>query len=211
MHTTETKKIRCPSCNCKMRVNTRASASRSLCIDCLEKSKLKTCTRCGRKRKKLKYVRGKCCKRCFLSWVEANKSFDTCKPDLSKLISRGLYLCVPCPGHPRATPATGYVNLHVLIAEKKIGRFVQDGEVVHHKDHNKRNNKPSNLSVLTTSAHARLHSKDRKKHRVRLPCAFCGNTVVRRKGTEPTIKGTKRAFCDRKCMGLFYRTHNVRT
>lgn len=48
---------------------------------------------------------------------------------------------------------------HRVVAERMLGRALQPGEIVHHIDHNKRNNDPSNLQVMTQSEHARLHFK----------------------------------------------------
>lgn len=49
-------------------------------------------------------------------------------------------------------------HTHRVVAEQKIGRALSPGEVVHHKDGNKRNNSPDNLEVLKSQAeHARLH------------------------------------------------------
>ena len=50
---------------------------------------------------------------------------------------------------------------HRAVAEKMLGRSLRDDEVVHHKDHNKRNNDPSNLEVMTQSEHAKLHMEER--------------------------------------------------
>jgi hypothetical protein len=46
---------------------------------------------------------------------------------------------------------------HRVIAERKLKRPLRPGEIVHHKDHNKRNNNPDNLEVMTQSEHCRLH------------------------------------------------------
>lgn len=47
---------------------------------------------------------------------------------------------------------------HRRVAERKIGRKLRKGEVVHHIDGNKRNNNPNNLEVLKNqSEHAKRH------------------------------------------------------
>ena len=47
---------------------------------------------------------------------------------------------------------------HRIAAEKKIGRKLEPGEVVHHIDANRRNNKPENLIVFASQAeHAAFH------------------------------------------------------
>lgn len=46
---------------------------------------------------------------------------------------------------------------HRAVAEAKIGRALLPGEIVHHKDSNKRNNHPDNLEVLTQTEHIRMH------------------------------------------------------
>ncbi len=49
---------------------------------------------------------------------------------------------------------------HRVVAERKIGRPLAKGEVVHHVDGNFKNNDPENLEVLPSQAeHARIHSK----------------------------------------------------
>lgn len=47
---------------------------------------------------------------------------------------------------------------HRVVMERTLGRKLVKGEIVHHKDRNKKNNHPSNLEVMTQSQHARLHN-----------------------------------------------------
>jgi len=48
-------------------------------------------------------------------------------------------------------------HMHRVVAEIKLGRPLERTEVVHHKDHNKWNNHPDNLEVMTQAEHARIH------------------------------------------------------
>ena len=49
-------------------------------------------------------------------------------------------------------------HMHRTVAEKKMGRPLRQGEVVHHRDGNKRNNRPENIEVLRNqSEHAKVH------------------------------------------------------
>lgn len=58
-------------------------------------------------------------------------------------------------------------GLHVVIAEKHIGRRIRPNEVVHHIDEDKKNNSTSNLQVMTRAEHARIHALENLKNRRR--------------------------------------------
>ena len=52
-----------------------------------------------------------------------------------------------------------YVWEHRWVMEKKLGRKLKKDEVVHHIDHNPKNNNPSNLKVMKTFEHSSYHGK----------------------------------------------------
>lgn len=71
------------------------------------------------------------------------------------------------PDHPRAD-STGMVAVHLLVAEEKLGRSLEEGEIVHHCDFNRLHNEPVNLLELAT----------RKEHQ-QLP-AFQARFLIRK-------------------------------
>ena len=56
------------------------------------------------------------------------------------------------PKHPRAD-VTGHVAIHILVMEKILGRSIEDGEVIHHKDFDRLNNGEDNLLLMTRQQH----------------------------------------------------------
>ncbi len=100
---------------------------------------------------------------------------------------------------------------HREIMEKRLGRKLDRGEHVHHKDEDKRNNKASNLEVLPASEHGKRHSKDRPPEMISLVCAFCGNPFERLARQERHNRKTKPGgpFCGRSCSGKQSRQSQI--
>jgi hypothetical protein len=70
------------------------------------------------------------------------------------------YVRVYVPGHHRAT--NGYVLEHIIVAEKALGRPLEEKHPVHHFDLNRANNANSNLVICEDEAyHKLLHQRQR--------------------------------------------------
>lgn len=73
-------------------------------------------------------------------------------------ITKEGYKQVYKPNSPEARE-NGYAPEHRVKASKKLKRTLGSNEVVHHIDGNKLNNKSSNLAVMSSSEHYKLHNK----------------------------------------------------
>lgn len=70
------------------------------------------------------------------------------------------YVKVFVPDHPHAT-SDGFVMKHTLVMERELGRLLAPGEVVHHINHIRDDNRIENLELMTVKEHSSLHSKER--------------------------------------------------
>jgi hypothetical protein len=110
-----------------------------------------------------------CCRSCYLASdlyrrglekaARVRNSHKTHKP----WIMIGPYKLVECPGHPRAKCGR-YVLEHRLVMEKKVGRYLERFESVHHINGNKTDNRIENLVLTTWSDHQRLYHTETMKH-----------------------------------------------
>ena len=72
----------------------------------------------------------------------------------------GGYVLAYAPKHPHAHK-DGYVMLHTVLMERAIGRYLNDGEVVHHINHNREDNRLENLRLMDKKEHMSMHMKER--------------------------------------------------
>ena len=112
----------------------------------------------------------------------------------------GNYVCEYLPQHPLAN-IWGFVAQHRVIGEDLIGRpLVRGGplaECVHHKNEDKRDNRPENLEVMTRSGHQKHHADELNQRR---ELALSPSTV------ERGLKEHGGVFGLAKALGVHHQT-----
>ena len=92
--------------------------------------------------------------------------------EVEKLIKKGDYQYSLVPNHPNAT-RYGYVLYHRIVMENHLGRLLNSDEVVHHKNHDKFDNRIENLEVLEYKEHVRKHALEHGRKWAKLKCPIC--------------------------------------
>lgn len=123
--------------------------------------------------------------------------------EIKGIVKKGDYLYAKVPNHPNRTK-NNYVLLHRVIMENHINRLLLPTEIVHHIDENKFNNDISNLRLMDSKEHNRMHS-NKGRSIAYLTCANCGKIFVREQ--RQVKKNTKHHFCCRSCNGSYQRAH----
>ena len=121
---------------------------------------------------------------------------------IRRIIDKGEYNYALVPEHPRATKQ-GYVLEQRIVIENYLGRLLNPDEVVHHKNGNKKDNRPANLEVMSNGEHVRHHHYEHGKQMVVLKCPHCGAVFERRKGQTFLQKGSSFTCCSARCRGKF--------
>ena len=119
-----------------------------------------------------------------------------------------LYVRIYIPDHHRAHK-NGLVYEHIIKAEEKLNRKLKEGEVVHHMNGNKKDNRHKNLIVFkTTSDHSIFHKSDHSqliknkdgswscKRKENLYCDYCDKEITNRHNKR---------YCSEECMHIDQR------
>lgn len=95
-----------------------------------------------------------------LSFTEAHqRRFERYNATKKKQVRyNGGYRRILMRGHPSARRSDGMVNEHWVVAERMMGRYLKDGEMVHHMNYERNDNSEHNLCVLSSNRdHMLMH------------------------------------------------------
>lgn len=98
-----------------------------------------------------------------------------------RVLDKHGYVEVYAPLHPASRKGTGRVLEHRLVAEVKLGRYLQADEAVDHQDDHPRHNWPDNLEVYTSNAdhlRATLTGREKATPRSSIPGAYGSNQSI---------------------------------
>lgn len=101
--------------------------------------RLKNSCTCG----KTKQVKSATCGSCRTVAKSSNGNWKG-----GKTYHKRGYLMILAPEHPRGLRSP-YVFEHILVVESMIGRYLIDGETVHHRNGVRDDNRPENLELWT--------------------------------------------------------------
>lgn|SRR3990167_9995242 len=144
-------------------VKGQPSPRKGICPKLLTR-KCKNCSKKFDTRRKTTFY---CSRKCYYSHIGAEmarRNLEIARQRRKELTSykyknRAGYVYIYSPYHPRVISHNKkYVFEHILVMEKKLGRFLRPNEVIHHIDGNVSNNSINNLKLFCNhSEHLKYH------------------------------------------------------
>ncbi|MFH2074385.1 MAG: HNH endonuclease [Pseudomonadota bacterium] len=138
------------------------------------------------------------CQRAFRSKNERGENNPLWKGDNHQYQGKDGYIRIRSDNHTKA--ANGYIKRATVAAENRIGRLLLPGEIVHHINGIKDDDRPENLEAMSRLDHNRHHGSLKKGKTIKIEhvCEQCGTKSM-------AYLSENRRFCSRSCAAI----HNL--
>jgi len=73
------------------------------------------------------------------------------------------YVALCIKSHPNCDQTNGYIFEHRIVMEMQLGRYLEPGEIVHHKNEVKHDNRITNLELMGHTEHTIMHHTGAKR------------------------------------------------
>lgn len=108
---------------------------------------------------------------------------------------------------PSNFPGLKYRGRYCLISHyvywKNAGVVPTKDEIIHHKNHNKKDNSFENLELISRKEHSKMHVHERGRKFVLLKCPQCNKIFERPKSQSFLQKNGKYNCCSMECAKMF--------
>jgi len=106
-----------------------------------------------------KYYGSKFCSRACEARSRIRRPLDREHNGKPAVIGSGGYVLIYEPGYPGASKS-GWIAEHRWVVGQSLGRPLLSSEHVHHRNHDRADNRIENLEILTASAHSRITARE---------------------------------------------------
>lgn len=166
---------------------------------------MKSCKKCNQKKDKQHFHTDKnrkdglypYCKDCRRTYYGQKKRVH------KKIGEMDGYLIVSDTRYPCIIGPNGRQRVHRYVIEKKLGRPLNPGEVVHHKDGNKNNWSEENLVLMKDKRHRQLEGHLRYGYKPIFKCKDCGKE---RRYPKSFLKNGKLNTKKYQCSKCYYKS-----
>ena len=115
-------------------------------------------------------------------------------------MKNGDYILVKAPEEYPVKKYRGrYCYEHYLVYWENTGELPKDGEIIHHINHDKHDNRFENLKLENEKEHVSKHTRARGIKMIEFICPSCGKVFSRQKRETSFSKGTRVDYCSRHC------------
>jgi len=120
-----------------------------------------------------------------------------------RYISNGYAIVTAPEDYPGRKTGGRYCSEHHLVWWQHTGELVTKGEVIHHKNRDRADNRIENLERMTNADHLALHKPDSKRPKPmeEVSCTKCGKQFSRAKSIfeYKRRQGKTEFFCGQSC------------